>query len=100
MVLQLRLGRGAKQLLTVLGTLRNISQGRGLGLILWQYLAQHMDKWRALANEVMNIRVSQNASNFLTNLAPVSFPGMTLIHGVGCFVASVSIQHNYIPQLV
>jgi hypothetical protein len=99
-VLQLRLGRDAKQLLTVkLGTLRNVSQGCGLGLILWQDLAQRRDRWWALANEVMNIRVPQNASNFLTNLGPVSFPGMTLHHGVSCWVTFVSIQHNYIPDM-
>jgi len=100
-VLQLRLGRGAKQLLPVkLGTLRNILQGRELGLILWQDLAQHRDRWRALANEVMNIRVPQNASNFLTNLGPVSFPGLTLLHRVSCLVTYVPIQHNYIPRHV
>jgi len=45
----------------------------------------------------MNIRVPQNASNFLSNLGPVSFPGLTLLHGVNCLVTSASIQHNYIP---
>jgi len=33
----------------------------------WIELAQDMDRWRALANEVMNLRVPLNAENFLTS---------------------------------
>jgi hypothetical protein len=33
----------------------------------WSYVAQGSDKWRAIINTVMKLRVSQNADNFLTS---------------------------------
>jgi len=38
----------------------------GCGLMDWIELAQDTNRWRALVNEVMNLRVPYNAENFLT----------------------------------
>jgi hypothetical protein len=48
----------------------------------WIELAQDRDKLWVLVNVVMNIRVPQNAGNFLTNYKPVSFSRRTLLHAV------------------
>ena len=37
------------------------------GGIDWIYLAQGRDRWRALVNSVMNLRVPKGAGNFLTS---------------------------------
>jgi len=40
------------------------------------------DRWRALANAVMHLRVSQNAGNILAGREPTNFSRRTLPHGV------------------
>jgi len=42
-------------------------QEMGCGGIVWIDLAQDRDRWRALMTAVMNLRVPQNAANFLTS---------------------------------
>jgi hypothetical protein len=54
---------------------------RGRGGMDWIELAQDRDRWWPLVNVVINLRVPQNAGNFLTSCGPVSF-SRTLLHGI------------------
>jgi hypothetical protein len=48
----------------------------------WIDQAEDRDKWWALVDTVMNLRVPQNVGHFLTILELVSFSRRTLLHGV------------------
>jgi hypothetical protein len=54
----------------------------GCGCEDWTGLAQDRDKWRALVSALRNLRVPQNAGNFLASCKPVRFSRGTLLHGV------------------
>jgi hypothetical protein len=48
----------------------------------WIDLAHDRYKWRSVLNTSMNIRVIQNAGNFLTRLENVSFSSRILLYEV------------------
>jgi hypothetical protein len=52
----------------------------GLEGMDWIKLAQDRDSCQALVNPIMNLRVPQNAGDFLTRRKPVSLSRMTLLH--------------------
>jgi hypothetical protein len=54
----------------------------GCGCEYWIRLARDRDTWQALVSAVRNLRVPEDAGNFLTSCKPVSFSRRTLHLGV------------------
>jgi hypothetical protein len=54
----------------------------GCGGMDWIELAQDRDRWWALLNAAMNLRIPYNVENFLTSCKLVRFSGKTVLHGV------------------
>jgi hypothetical protein len=48
----------------------------------WINLAQDRDRWRAVVNTVLNLRILSNMGNFLSSLGSVCFSERTLLRGV------------------
>jgi hypothetical protein len=57
-------------------------QETGCEVVDWIHLAQDRDKWQALLNMVMNLRVPKEAGDFLTSRMTISFSRRTLLHEI------------------
>jgi hypothetical protein len=68
------------------------SSRSGTGGVDWVDVAQDSNRWRALVNAVMSLRVPQNAGNFSTSWGFVSFSRRTLLHGVSQSVSQPASQ--------
>jgi len=54
----------------------------GCGVMDWIELVQGRDRWWALVDSAMNLRVPPYAGNFLSSWKTVSISRRTLLHGV------------------
>jgi CRISPR/Cas system-associated protein Cas7 (RAMP superfamily) len=70
--------RGAGYVARMEADLREI----GLDSADWIYLAQDRNRWQALVNTVMNLRVPHKARKFLTSCVTISFLIRSLLRGV------------------
>ena len=48
----------------------------------WIDLAQDRDRWQALVNAAVNLRIPHNTGNFLNNWGPIGFWRRSLLRGV------------------
>jgi hypothetical protein len=60
-----------------------------MGDVMWIDLAQDRNRWRALANAVMNLRVPEDVDNFLTSWEPVTFSSRALLCGVSKYASCI-----------
>jgi hypothetical protein len=57
----------------------------------WMNLAWNMKKYYVALNIAINFPVSQNAANFVTNLATVGYRRNTLLHGISYVSCIISL---------
>ena len=53
-------------------------------VLLWNCMAEDMDKWRAVLTTAVNLLVPSNAGNFFSSRG-ISFAIMVLLHGLSYF---------------
>ena len=59
----------------------------------WIDLAQNLDRWRAVVNAIVNLRLTWNEENFLSSWGPVSFWGRTLFPGINLLISFMEFHY-------